>query len=182
MYLASELTDIHIHIYGLLLWPGQSKNLSAMQETRVWSLGWDNPLEKGMATHSNTFAWRTPWREEPDRLHTVHGITESDPNEQLTHTHTHAWCRKKLIKNILKIQGRNCQGEADKIVSCKQCLGFGRAEGKEGRKGKGRGRERRKDWLAILCLGDFICEYCNILYGNIAIFWSINSANLLPLI
>ena len=44
------------------------KNLPAMQETRVWSLGWEDPLEKGMATHSSTLAWRIPWTEGPDRL------------------------------------------------------------------------------------------------------------------
>ena len=43
------------------------KHLSAMWETRVRSLGWEDPLEKEMATHSSIFAWR-PWREEPGRL------------------------------------------------------------------------------------------------------------------
>ena len=43
------------------------KNLPAMQETRVQSLGGEDPLKKGMATHSNTLAWRIPWTEEPDR-------------------------------------------------------------------------------------------------------------------
>ena len=42
------------------------KNLIAMLETRGHSLGQDNPLEKGMATHSSILAWRTPWTEEPD--------------------------------------------------------------------------------------------------------------------
>ena len=37
------------------------KNLSAMQETWVQSLGWEDPLEKGKATHSNILAWRIPW-------------------------------------------------------------------------------------------------------------------------
>ena len=37
------------------------KNLPAMQETSVWSLGWEDPLEKGQATHSGILAWRTPW-------------------------------------------------------------------------------------------------------------------------
>ena len=37
------------------------KNLPAMQETWVWSLGWEDPLEKGMATHSSILAWRIPW-------------------------------------------------------------------------------------------------------------------------
>ena len=40
------------------------KNLSAMQETRVCSPVWENPLEKGMAMHSSILAWRIPWTEE----------------------------------------------------------------------------------------------------------------------
>ena len=44
------------------------KNLAAMQETWVQSLGWEDPLEKGMATPSNILAWRIPWTEESGRL------------------------------------------------------------------------------------------------------------------
>ena len=44
------------------------KNLPEMQETQIRSLGWENPLEKGMAIHSSTLAWRIPWTEEPGRL------------------------------------------------------------------------------------------------------------------
>ena len=40
------------------------KNLPAMQETQVQSLDWEDPLEKGMATHSSILAWRIPWTEE----------------------------------------------------------------------------------------------------------------------
>ena len=47
------------------------KNLSAMQETQVQSLGWEDPLEKGVATHSSIPAWRTPWTEEPGGLQSV---------------------------------------------------------------------------------------------------------------
>ena len=43
------------------------KRLSAMQETGVQSLGWEDPLEKKMAAHSSIFAWRIPWTEQPDR-------------------------------------------------------------------------------------------------------------------
>ena len=43
------------------------KDLPAMWETWVPSLGWEDPLEKGMATHSSIFAWRIPWTEEPGR-------------------------------------------------------------------------------------------------------------------
>ena len=47
------------------------KNLPAMQETRVQSLGWENPLEKEMATHSTTFAWKIPRTEEPGGLQSM---------------------------------------------------------------------------------------------------------------
>ena len=47
------------------------KNLPAMQETRVQSLGWEDPLEKEMATHSNILAGRIPWTEEPDKLQSI---------------------------------------------------------------------------------------------------------------
>ena len=42
--------------------------LSAMQETQVQSLGWEDPLKKGMATHSSTLAWKIPWTAEPGGL------------------------------------------------------------------------------------------------------------------
>ena len=44
------------------------KRLSTMLEARVRSLGWEDPLEKEMATHSSIIAWRIPWKEEPGRL------------------------------------------------------------------------------------------------------------------
>jgi len=47
------------------------KNLPVMQETWVLSLGWEDPLEKKMATHSSTLAWRIPWREEPGGLQSM---------------------------------------------------------------------------------------------------------------
>ena len=56
----------------LFIWASQVaqrvKNPPAMQETQVGSLGWEDPLEKGMATHSGVLAWRIPWREEPGGL------------------------------------------------------------------------------------------------------------------
>ena len=47
------------------------KNLPAMLETWVRFLGWEDPLEKEMATHSSTLAWRIPWTEEPGRLQSI---------------------------------------------------------------------------------------------------------------
>ena len=53
------------------------RNLPAMQETQVQSLGWEDPLEKEMATHSSILAWRIPWTEEPGRLQSMR-LRESD--------------------------------------------------------------------------------------------------------
>ena len=47
------------------------KNLLAMQETWVQSLGWEDPREKGMATHSSILVWRIPWTEEHGRLQSM---------------------------------------------------------------------------------------------------------------
>ena len=47
------------------------KNLPAVWETLVHSLGWEDPLEKGMATQSSILAWRIPWTEEADGLQSV---------------------------------------------------------------------------------------------------------------
>ena len=55
------------------------KNLPAMWETRVQSLGREDPLEKGTATHSSTLAWRMRW--------TVHGVTKGQTG--LSHFHVH---------------------------------------------------------------------------------------------
>ena len=53
------------------------KNIPAKQETRVPSLGVEDPLEQEVATHSSILAWEIPWTEEPDGLHTVHRVAKS---------------------------------------------------------------------------------------------------------
>ena len=53
------------------------KNLPAMQETRVRSLVWEDPLEKEMAAHFSILAWKIPWTEKPGRLQTI-GSQELD--------------------------------------------------------------------------------------------------------
>ena len=58
------------------------KNLPMMQDTWVRSLGWEDPLEKGMATHSSILAWKIPWTEEPGRLKSME--SQSDTTGQLT--------------------------------------------------------------------------------------------------
>ena len=56
------------------------KNLPTMKETQVQYLGWEDPLEKGMATHFSILAWRIPWTEEPGGLPSW-GHKESDTTE-----------------------------------------------------------------------------------------------------
>ena len=67
------------------------KNLPVMLETWVWSLGGEDPLEKGMATHSSILAWRIPCS---NRL----GCKELDITDQLTHTHTHTRSLSLLLR------------------------------------------------------------------------------------
>ena len=57
-----------------------------MRKTRVQSLGWEDPLEKGMATHSSTLAWKIPQMEEHSRLYSPWGCRESDTTERLHFT------------------------------------------------------------------------------------------------
>ena len=59
------------------------KNLPEMWENQVQYLGGEDPLEEGMATHSNFLAWRIPWTEEPSELQ-VMGAKELDTIETLT--------------------------------------------------------------------------------------------------
>ena len=63
----TQLSDFHFH-FGASLVAHSVKNLPAVQETRLRSLGWEDPLEKEMATHSRSLAWRIAWTEEPGRL------------------------------------------------------------------------------------------------------------------
>ena len=77
------------------------KNLPAMRETQVQSLGWEDPLEKGMATHSNILAWRIPWTEEPGRLYSPWGGKESDTTEWLAiHLKLIYSVSNKILKEI----------------------------------------------------------------------------------
>ena len=85
------------------------KNLPAKRETRVWSLGWEDPLEKGMATHSSILAWRNPM----DRgawWVTVHGVPELDTTERLTHTMTDSddWHLRSTRRNVRHCHHQQC--------------------------------------------------------------------------
>ena len=75
---------------GLLWWLRLriSLPMQEMQEMRVWSLSWEDPLEKEMATHSSILTWRIPWTGEPGELQSM-GSLESDMTDQLSLTHSH---------------------------------------------------------------------------------------------
>ena len=66
-----KIIDPNKRVYVWALVAKTVKNLPAVQETQVQSLGWEDPLEKRMATHSSIIAWRIPWTEEPGRLQSM---------------------------------------------------------------------------------------------------------------
>ena len=55
------------------------KNLPAMRETWIQSLGWEDPPEKGTATHGSVLAWRIPWTEEPGGLQSMGSQSQTQP-------------------------------------------------------------------------------------------------------
>ena len=59
------------------------KNLPAMQENWIQTLGWEDPLEEGMVTHSSVLAWRIPWTEDPGRLQSM-GLKETKSWTQMS--------------------------------------------------------------------------------------------------
>ena len=69
-------------------------------ETKVPSLGWEDPLEKRMAMLSSILAWRIPWTGEPGRLHTVHRISELDMTEMIEHACTHWFIIKGTTQEL----------------------------------------------------------------------------------
>ena len=67
------------------------KRLSTMRETRVQSLGRDDPLEKAMAIHSSAIAWKIPWTEEPGRLQSM-GLQRVGYNRATSLIHLYVLC------------------------------------------------------------------------------------------
>ena len=71
------------------------KNPPAMWETWVWSLSGEDPLEKGMATHSSILAWRIPWTEEPGRLQSM------GSQKWVTFTHSSLVLTSRILKKLI---------------------------------------------------------------------------------
>ena len=88
------------------------KNLSAMQETWIRSLGQEDPLEKGMATHSSILAWIIPWTEEP-------GWLQSMGFQRVGQYFGHLMQRPDSLEKTLmlgKIESRRRRGRQDEMV------------------------------------------------------------------
>ena len=77
--------------YRLSLVAQTVKDLLAMQETWVWSLGWKDPLEKGMVTYSSILAWGIPWTEEPGRLQSMGSQSQTRLSNKHFHYHFHIY-------------------------------------------------------------------------------------------
>ena len=86
---SSEFPDLHMSLASEYLGLPCSSNGSSMQETRVQSLGQEDPLEKGMAIHSSILAWRIPWTEMPGGLQSVG--SQRVGHNWVTNTHTCMW-------------------------------------------------------------------------------------------
>ena len=79
--------DAYIWNLGTSLVAQTVKNLPAVQETQVWSLGQEYPLKKGMAINSSILAWRIPWTEEPCQVQSM--WLQRARHDWLSNTHTH---------------------------------------------------------------------------------------------
>ena len=79
------------------------KSLPAMRETRVQTLGWENPLEKAMATHSSILAWKSPWPEEPGRLQSMGLQIVRHDWVTLIHFHFQVICNTILVSGVQPI-------------------------------------------------------------------------------
>ena len=105
-------TLLHTYWSSLALPPSMAQmvnNLPAVQETWVWSLGQEDPLEKGMRTHSSVLAWEIPWTEEPGGLqfmkfqNTQHWMTNKQPAHLYHLSFAELffldWCQESLPSN-----------------------------------------------------------------------------------
>ena len=82
------------------------RNLHTMQETWVQSLGQEDPLEKEMATHFSTLAWRIPWTEEPGRLYIVQRVSKSWIQQLLTQHQSLEVCKSDFFQICCILQVR----------------------------------------------------------------------------
>ena len=92
------------------------QNLPAMQETQLRSLGQEDPLEKGMSTHSRILAWRTPFAEDPGGLQSM-GLPKLDMTEQLSHTHTHTQISDREMVHLREMNSQQAYQKMLNVIS-----------------------------------------------------------------
>ena len=88
------------------------KNLPAVEESWVQSLGQEDPLENGMATHSSILGWRIPWTEEPGGLQSIGFCKESDTAERLT---------VSLFRVVIGLDNAECLAHCTRLVNGASC-------------------------------------------------------------
>ena len=106
---------IHLPHSGSYLVAQMVKNPPAIQETWVQSLGWEDPLEKGIATHSSILAWRIPWTEEP-------GVTKSQT--RLSHSHFHVLIQMALLHLRRRLLGGHWEDGGGAALSIRWKFGL----------------------------------------------------------
>ena len=97
------------------------KSLPAVRETWDWSLGWKDPLEKEMATHSSILAWRIPWTEEPGGLQST-GSQSWTQLSDFTFTFKHSFQLYPLLcsaSTIFGVHGNNKENQLKQIILSK---------------------------------------------------------------
>ena len=101
----------------LASWVAQTvKCLPAMWEIQVWTLGWEDPLEKETATHSSTRAWKIQWTEEPGRLQSM-GLQRVGHDWGTKHSTAYIWtCKMQTFKDA-KVHSHDQSHEIDHINS-----------------------------------------------------------------
>ena len=106
--------SIHWFTWEASLGAQRVKCLPAMRETRVQSLGWEDPLENGKATHSNILSWRIPWT-------LVHGVAKSRTWLSDFHFHLEGWMISKS-DSVSWLEKRGCISvKKGYILLCKFC-------------------------------------------------------------
>ena len=108
------------------------KNLPALRETWVWSLGWEDPLEEGMATRSSILAGESPWTEEPGRLQSV-------GSQRVRYD----WVTKHITRSLENIKGKSnttVETQHENLKGLRRNAGEERKIGLKGR------IEERKEW------------------------------------
>ena len=94
------------------------KNPSAIRETCVQSLGWEDPLEEGLATHSRILAWRIPWTEESGGLYYLQDREESDTTKRLSTIYLWALFPESIFSFVLNSSLSTAHDEAMLIPDC----------------------------------------------------------------